>query len=202
MSSEKRGGVLGMVGRSGRGSTGSPGTLGALGLSGALGPLLRQAQDRLRQAQGRPLRQAQGRFSGDAGMWFDSALRRLRAGSEVTRGNGSVGEWGVTNAREEGGCWAGIGRSGGGAGAGMAGGGNEINARQCQQCMRCWQCRQRWQGWRWQRAQPRWAGDWSERMVCDGGIECSIRRLAAYCRCSRVRVKKRNLRFPDGRILS
>ena len=50
--------------RSGRGSTGSPGTLGALGLSGALGPLLRQAQDRLRQAQGRPLRQAQGRLSG------------------------------------------------------------------------------------------------------------------------------------------
>ena len=54
-------------------STGSPGTLGAQGLIMALGPLLRQAQDRLRQAQ--------GRLSGDAGMWFDSALRRLRPGS-------------------------------------------------------------------------------------------------------------------------
>ena len=32
-------------------------------------------------AAGSTIRQAQGRLSGDAGMWFDSALRRLRAGS-------------------------------------------------------------------------------------------------------------------------
>ena len=36
--------------------------------SGRRVPLLRQAQDRLRQAQGRPLRQAEGRFFGDGGM--------------------------------------------------------------------------------------------------------------------------------------
>ena len=76
-----------MVGRSGRGSTGSPGTLGALGSIGALGPLLRQAQDRLPGTPGCGSTRAglfgrlQGRLSGDAGMWFDSALRRLRAGS-------------------------------------------------------------------------------------------------------------------------
>ena len=82
VSSEKRGGVRsGWWGRRGVVRQAHQGRWVRWDRSGRWVPLLRQAQDRLRQAQGRPLRQAQGRFSGDAGMWFDSALRRLRAGS-------------------------------------------------------------------------------------------------------------------------